>query len=103
MLYPLSYEGLLCAFAQHAGLVSCRWSWVATSLRRLVPRLCRVRCGQVRALPRHVASIVRLVVPSQSIGDRDATRHPAALSHLQHSVDSEEFPWRAARAGCFFE
>ena len=32
MLYPLSYEGLPCTFAQHAGLVPGRWSWVATSL-----------------------------------------------------------------------
>jgi hypothetical protein len=32
MLYPLSYEGLPCTFAQHAGLVSGRWTWVATSL-----------------------------------------------------------------------
>jgi hypothetical protein len=31
MLYPLSYEGLACMFAQHAGLVSGRWSWVASS------------------------------------------------------------------------
>ena len=32
MLYPLSYEGLRCTFAQHAGLGSGRWSWVVTSL-----------------------------------------------------------------------
>jgi hypothetical protein len=27
MLYPLSYEGLACTFAQHAGQVSFRWAW----------------------------------------------------------------------------
>ena len=32
MLYPLSYEGLPCTFAQHAALGSGRWSWLATSL-----------------------------------------------------------------------
>ncbi|MGB8199218.1 MAG: hypothetical protein WCF33_05915, partial [Pseudonocardiaceae bacterium] len=26
MLYPLSYEGLRCAFTQHAGQVSVRWA-----------------------------------------------------------------------------
>jgi hypothetical protein len=26
MLYPLSYEGLACTFAQHAGQVSVRWA-----------------------------------------------------------------------------
>jgi hypothetical protein len=26
MLYPLSYEGLACTFAQHAGRVSVRWA-----------------------------------------------------------------------------
>jgi hypothetical protein len=26
MLYPLSYEGLACAFTQHAGQASVRWA-----------------------------------------------------------------------------
>jgi hypothetical protein len=27
MLYPLSYEGLRCTFAQHVGRDSVRWAW----------------------------------------------------------------------------
>jgi hypothetical protein len=36
MLYPLSYEGLRRTFAQHAGLVSCRWARAGY----LVPTAC---------------------------------------------------------------
>ena len=31
MLYPLSYEGLPCTFAQRAGRILIRWTRVATS------------------------------------------------------------------------
>ena len=43
MLYPLSYEGLRCTFAQHGGrvLVHRARGWLPRS-RRSVPHLCRV-------------------------------------------------------------
>jgi hypothetical protein len=39
MLYPLSYEGLPCAFAQHTGPSGSGW---LPRSRRSVPHLCRV-------------------------------------------------------------
>jgi hypothetical protein len=42
MLYPLSYEGLACTFAQHAGRIVVRWLGLAASLQTVcaapVPR-----------------------------------------------------------------
>jgi hypothetical protein len=76
MLYPLSYEGLPCTFAQHAGLVSGRWTWVATSLSTAcaapVPR---AMWSASDPPPRHAAPIVRLVVRGQEpeIGARRGT------------------------------
>jgi hypothetical protein len=42
MLYPLSYEGLRCTFAQHGGRVLVRWARLAASFQTVcaasVPR-----------------------------------------------------------------
>src|SRR6476660_98668 len=66
MLYPLSYEGLRCTFAQHGGRVLVR----RTRAGCLAPDgLCRTcaACGEPADPPpsRHAAPIVRRVVPSQ--------------------------------------
>jgi hypothetical protein len=62
MLYPLSYEGLACTFAQHAVRVSVRWAPACY----LVPdSLCRVPGGQLLTAAPARGPIVRLVVPGQ--------------------------------------
>jgi len=65
MLYPLSDEGLACMFAQHAGLVSGRWSWVASSPPTGLCRACAACCVARfhHRLDKWRAPIVRLVVP----------------------------------------
>ncbi len=60
MLYPLSYEGLTCTFAQHAGQVSFRWAragYLASD------GLCRVPWGQLLPTAPTRGPIVRVAVP----------------------------------------
>jgi hypothetical protein len=98
MLYPLSYEGLPCTFAQHAGLGSGRWSWVATSLPTAcaapVPRAVwpgfKHRLGTWRRL---YGGWCRVKNRRSGCG----AAPPAALSHVPRVIDSEKCPWRGAR------
>jgi hypothetical protein len=75
MLYPLSYEGLRCPFAQHVGLVLVR----RVRAGCLAPDgLCRT-CAAGRELAdpppsRRAAPIIRRVVPSQESEAGRATR-----------------------------
>jgi hypothetical protein len=75
MLYPLSYEGLRCTFAQHV------WAGLVRRARAgcLAPDgLCRTNaaCREPADPPpsRHAALIVRRVVPSQEPEAGGATR-----------------------------
>jgi hypothetical protein len=75
MLYPLSYEGLRCTFAQYGGRVLVRRSRAGC----LVPDgLCRTcaACREPADPPpsRQAAPIVRRVVPSQEPEVGGATR-----------------------------
>jgi hypothetical protein len=75
MLYPLSYEGLRCTFAQHGGRVMVRRARAGC----LAPDgLCRTyaACREPAdpALSRHAAPIARRVVQSQEPEAGGATR-----------------------------
>ena len=64
MLYPLSYEGLLVRFAQHAGRVVVRWLGLAASLQTVCAAPVPRAVDQLSLPPRHAAPIVRRVVSS---------------------------------------
>jgi hypothetical protein len=65
MLYPLSYEGLACVFAQRAGRVLVRRTRVGCLALDGLCRTCAACRGPSSPSPRHAAPIVRLVMPSQ--------------------------------------
>jgi hypothetical protein len=66
MLYPLSYEGLHCAFAQHGGCVLVRRARAGCLAPDGLCRTCAA-CREPADQPpsRHAAPIVRRVVSSE--------------------------------------
>jgi hypothetical protein len=71
MLYPLSYEGLACMFAQHAGRVSVRW---ARAGYLALDGLCRVPCGQLLATASTRGIDCMAGAVGSRVGGRGATR-----------------------------
>jgi hypothetical protein len=68
MLYPLSYEGLCCAFAQHAGRISVRGARVGYLAPDGLCRTCTACRGPASDHRlRHAAPIVRRVVLDQEL------------------------------------
>ena len=69
MLYPLSYEGLACTFAQHAGPVLIRWTragYLASD--GLCPTCAAYRVADLRRRPQHAVPIVRMVMQVVPVG-----------------------------------
>jgi hypothetical protein len=68
MLYPLSYEGLRCTFAQHGGRGLVRRARAGCLAPDALCRTCAA-CHEPADQPpsRHAAPIVRRVVPSQGV------------------------------------
>ena len=74
MLYPLSYEGLACTFAQRAGRVSVGWVRVGYPGPDVLCRICAVCRGPTSDhRPEHMAPIVRLGL---ILGLSVLARHP---------------------------
>jgi hypothetical protein len=75
MLYPLSYEGLRCTFAQHGGRVLVRRARAGCLAPDGLCRTCAA-CREPADPPpsRRAALIVRGVVPSQEPEASGATR-----------------------------
>jgi hypothetical protein len=75
MLYPLSYEGLRCTFAQVAG----EFGSVGLGLAPLLPTVPAAPVPRAvgQLLPQHAAPIVRLVAPGRGL--EVAEQHGKAL------------------------
>jgi hypothetical protein len=75
MLYPLSYEGLRCTFAQHGGRVMVRRARAGCLAPDGLCRTCAA-CREPADPPpsRHAAPIARRVVQSQEPEASGATR-----------------------------
>ena len=81
MLYPLSYEGLRCTFAQHAATFGPLGLGRLPRSRRSVPQLCRVPWASFWPAPRRAAPIIWL-------GARGAGRELEIGERLGSTINS---------------
>jgi hypothetical protein len=99
MLYPLSYEGLCCMFAQRVGRVLVRWA------REDYPAsngLCRVPCDRLLPTAPTRGADCRLVVPVIPAGTGAADGNQARMASVEGCAQCvvSGFDLRCGRSRC---